>query len=369
VWLLAAGLLAALLVIAAFIWRDDILEAALDPKVPYQTYEPPRAPDFADFESWALLPPEPDRPSAKDPPVDVFFVHPTTYDGGSDWNAPIRQRQADRTLHRVMLPNYAGPFQRTGRVFVPHYRQASLYSFMNMRDDARDARIFAYGDVAAAFRAYLARFNHGRPIVLAGVEQGATLVARLARETAADPELKKRLVAVYLIDTAVPRADYGPKAVLPACTSRAEAGCVVGWIQVFSDNPAMARRLLDRAMVWTSGGSLDLLDGPALCVNPLLGAETEVPASAQANLGAANATGLEWGVRPAFLSHEVSAQCRGGVLMVSPPRSPSLRPSGSWADRKKAPDYNLFYADIEADAKARQAVFQARQGAATPASP
>jgi len=51
----------------------------------------------------------------------------------------------------------------------------------------------------------------------------------------------------------------------------------------------------------------------------------------------------------------VSAQCKGGILEVSPPRSGAFKPTGSWADRRKVPAYNLFYADIEADALARVA--------------
>ena len=32
---------------ALLIWRDDILQALLDPKVPYSVYRPPPAPDYA----------------------------------------------------------------------------------------------------------------------------------------------------------------------------------------------------------------------------------------------------------------------------------------------------------------------------------
>jgi hypothetical protein len=36
-----------------------------------------------------------------------------------------------------------------------------------------------------------------------------------------------------------------------------------------------------------------------------------------------------------------------------------LRVTGSWADRRKAPGFNLFWADLEADAKARLAAWRA----------
>ncbi len=96
----------------AYVWREEILRTALDPKQPYQTYRPPPAPDYLKPGAWALLPSPPSTPPI--PAVDVFFVHPTSYDGGRDWNAPIGQRQADRFLFRVLLPNYAGPFHRAG---------------------------------------------------------------------------------------------------------------------------------------------------------------------------------------------------------------------------------------------------------------
>ena len=39
----------ALFLAAAFYWRADILQAALDPKKPFQTYMPPKAPDSVSY--------------------------------------------------------------------------------------------------------------------------------------------------------------------------------------------------------------------------------------------------------------------------------------------------------------------------------
>ena len=118
-----------------------------------------------------MLPATPDAWSAATCPP-VFFVHPTTFDGGKDWNGPIDDPRAERFLARVVLPNDAGPFARVGRLFAPRYRQASLYAELESKEDARDAKLFAYGDVRTAFEYFLTHFNHGRPIVLAGLEQG-----------------------------------------------------------------------------------------------------------------------------------------------------------------------------------------------------
>lgn len=337
--------------VATGVFWGDLRRTALDPKVPFQTYEPPPAPDYAQRTAWALMPTNPAGPTAAEPPVDVFFLGPTTYDGGKHWNAPIDEGRADRLFREVMAPNYAGPFVRVGRIFAPRYRQASLYTQLTLREDAREARKFAYGDVAAAFREYLAHDNQGRPFVVVGVEQGGTLAARLiAQEIAPDPGLRDRLVAAYLIETVVPQA----VAPLPPCQRRAQAGCLAAWASVGAGEHDRARTLLDRALYWTPAGDLENIGrAPALCFNPILGATTGAAAPARLHEGAANATGLEWGARPAFLARQVSARCEGGVLYVSKPKSASLRRTGSWEDRHKVPGYNLFYADLEADAQAR----------------
>jgi hypothetical protein len=364
-WIFAGTVLFLALVAAAtFYWRYDILRTTLDPKIPFQTYEPPPAPDYAKPQAWALRPPASAAIKAQ---ADVFFVHPTSYDGGRDWNAPYDQPKADRDLARVMLPNYAAPFARVGRIFAPHYRQASLYTFLTLRDDARDARRFAYDDVRAAFRRYLQHDNGGRPILLVGVEQGGILAARLlAEEIAPDPAVRARLVGVYLIETVVPADEYGPSAATPACLARNQAGCVAAWASLVDGDFQQAQDLANRSLVWRGGDELVTLDGRApLCVNPLLGARSEVRAPARLNLGAANATGLEWGSRPSLLKRQVWAQCENGLLHTGKPKSTSLRDSGSWTDRRKVDGFNLFWADIEADALARVAALKAR-GATTP---
>lgn len=346
------GVAVFLLVALAAFW-GDLQRYALDPKLPFQTYTPPKAPDYAQRTAWYLMPTDPAKPDDGKPQVDIFFLSPTTYDGGEQWNAPIDDRRGGRLFRTTMAPNYAGPFVRIGRIFAPRYRQASLYTQLTLREDAREARQFAYGDVAEAFRWYLAHDNGGRPFILVGVEQGGLLAWRLlAEEIAPNADVRARLVATYLIETVVP-ADATP---VPPCASKGQTGCLAAWASVPEGEFDQGRNLLDRALVWSPQDELVNLNGrPALCFNPILGAVTETPAPPRLNLGAANATGLEWDARPAFLARQVGAQCLKGVLQVSRPKSGAFKRTGSWADHRKVPGYNLFYADIEADARARVA--------------
>jgi hypothetical protein len=372
-WLVVLGaLLVTVGVVGSVIWGDDIIKALLDPQVPFGKDHPPPAPDYNQKSAWALLP----DPNATPGAADIFFIHPTSYpasftsyNGGRHWNAPINDHAAVTALTQVMLPNYASPFDAVGDVYAPRYREASLYTKSTLWDDAIEARQFAYGDVRAAFDNYLARFNRGRPFILAGVEQGGEQGARLLREVIApDPALRARLVGAYLIDTAVPADAYGPRAPVPACLKRAEAGCLVAWSAVRQGDFTGVQRLMSRAMVWGPQDQLQPLgQRQPLCVNPLLGAASEENAPERLNLGAAAATGLEWGVRPGFLVRQVSAQCQDGVLRVSRPRSSLLRPAGDWIERAREPGYNLFWADIEADTLARFAAWSAAHPASAPA--
>lgn len=338
-----------LIAVAVVIWWGPLREYAMDPSVPFETYTPPPAPDYSKPEAWAL----PIVQSAAGP-ADIFFVHPTTYSGRT-WNAPTDAPRAARLLKEAMIPNYAGPFQRLGRVFVPHYRQASLYTTLTLREDAREARAFAYQDVRAAFDHYLSSLDQGRPLIIAGVDQGAVLADRLAREAAEDPAIKARLAAVYLIDAAIPADAHTSAALLPACVSRTQTGCVAAYLAEPYNDAGRTRDRLRHAPVWKGGELVSLAKRKPLCFNPLIGAASPARADPQDNLGAANATGLEWGDRPGFLQHQVGAQCVDGVLKITKPRSPALRPGLSWTERQQARPFNIFYADLEADAQGRVA--------------
>ncbi len=264
--------------------------------------------------------------------------------------------RADCFFRLTVGPISAGPFVQSVRVFAPRYRQASLYTMLTLRDDAREARRFAYEDVRRAFRHYLASYNAGRPLILVGVEQGGTLAARLlAEEVAPHPELARRLVAAYLVETAVEaaRPPFAP------CVSPAEPGCVAAWVSAYEGERERAQNLRDRSLVWNAQGDLVNLASPPLCFNPLLGRVGEEAAPARLAKGATNATGLEWGARPALQTRQVSAVCERGVLMVSRPRSAAYKRAGAWAERRKVPGYNLFYGDLEADAEARLATLLA----------
>lgn len=351
-WVGYTGFALILLMTAAVaVWRGDILRAGLDPQVPFQTYRPPAAPDYGRRGAWLLW----DARAPGAGPAHVFFLHSTTYDGGKDWNGAIDDDRALAGLRDVVAPNYAGPLALAGDVSAPLYRQASLYTRLTLREDAREARAFAYEDAADAFDAWLKAHPDG-PIILAGVEQGAELADRLLEEKIApDPILRSRLAAVYLMEHMAPVSRF---TTFPLCEERGQAGCVLAWRSLEEDNEGEARRLVRRALTWSDKGTLVSFEGDrAACVNPVTGSAAAPRSEARESRGATNATNLEWGVRPALQRRIVAAECRDGLLWRSRLSSESFRPRASWTEQRKIPPYNAFYADVEADALERLAAW------------
>jgi hypothetical protein len=356
----AIGLLL-VLGLVGYVGRDNLFQHWLDPRVPFQTYQPPPQPDYRQSSSWVLWS---SKNRGTDLKADVFFVHPTTFDGGKHWNGPIDDVRANRILERDMLPNYAGPFVRVGTIYAPRYRQASLYTQLTNRDDAREARRFAYNDIKAAFLRWKQQSDPDRPLILVGVEQGGVLVSRLLQEEiAGDPELKKRLVAAYLIGSIVAKDEYGPQSPVPACQDPGQTHCVLAWSEVRSEDAGRALELMQRSLIWSRQGRLaDLGNRAILCVNPVTGKESSQDLTPSSGKGAVNATGLEWGVRPALLQGQVSSRCVDGILRVSGTTSPSLRRQWGWAANLRAPAYNLFFSDIESDALTRLKAWRSLPG-------
>lgn len=335
-------------------WREDILRHDLDPGQPFQTYRPPAAPDYTSPSSWYLKP----DAGANFGQASTFFVHSTTFYGGRDWLAAIDNRNASRRVEHDILPNYAGPFWSLGPVWAPKYRQASLYAYrLTLREDAREARLFAYSDVAKAFQVFLAAAPKGRPLVLAGVGQGAQIVERLARESAADPLTRKRIAAVYLMEEVTPANAFGAGSSLTLCRTRQEAGCVVAWRTLQAGRPDRSK-VLSRAVVWAAGGQLELWRGDlAACVNPVSGSSDGSLVPRERHFGGANASGGRMGAEPKGLPNQVETQCDRGFLLASTPEAATLREGGGWIEQLQPPPFNLFYYDIKADVRARLSVW------------
>lgn len=355
--LLIGVLVGGFLALAFLYLQNDIHRNYLDPKIPFQIYHPPPAPDYARGDSWYL---NPAHYYADPRKVDVFFVHGTSYNGGNQWLGSTTSNAIKAEVQRVQLPNYAAPFAIMGNVYAPKYRQGSLFTQLNLKEDSREARQFAYRDVAAAFAEFLKVRKGGRGFVIVGLEQGGLLASRLVRDVVAnDPNLRDQLVAAYFLETMAPESQFGPTSPTPVCQSRRQFGCVVSYVSINSGRPDVALQVLQKAVYWQGDTLQPMGSQKGVCVNPLSGAASGDEVAARHSLGATNATGLEWGTEPALSVRKVSARCLGGLLFVDKPKSPSFKDDGTWEEQRKVNSYNLFYGDLQADIQTRWQLYEA----------
>ncbi|WP_138509887.1 DUF3089 domain-containing protein [Maricaulis alexandrii] len=349
--LTGAGILLGLILVASWLLRDQIFQTFQDPGEPFQTYTPPPGADYASAAGWYVR----GDFTAEDEPA-VFFVHPTTYSGGSNWVGEMDKASAVEAVEQSALPNYAAPFANSGVLFAPRYRQASLYTLMNNREDSLLAREFAYRDVLAAFDAFLEQIGEDRPILLSGIGQGGFHVLGLLMDrVAVSEDLRERLIAAYVLETPVPLDLFtGPLASIPPCETQDDVRCVMAYSYVRPSDDQRIRILTERMMTWTAPETLGFVDGRGLlCVNPILGARTDEYASARLHRGAVAAEGLPPDATPAPLSGQTGAQCADGLLFIEPPTAQALQHGRRLAEEYRVPPFNLFYEDLRLDAARR----------------
>ncbi|MBS0388680.1 MAG: DUF3089 domain-containing protein [Proteobacteria bacterium] len=323
----------------------------------------PAAPDYSQPRSWAAFPGR--RSEADDLPqgvapgidsgADVFFIHPTTYLTMAVGNAAFDA--GGETAARVdaaVLKFQASVFNGCCRIFAPRYRQASLRAITSNNAAGYAAAELAYRDVERAFDAFL-EASAGRPFILASHSQGSIHALRLLQQRIIGTPLQARLVAAYIVGTALPVQieQLG----LPVCRTATATGCVITWNTVRSGHDD--RRRKNDAVIWWQGSYQPIGGRPLVCVNPL-DWRLDGEADAAANLGAVYSDGRGWPI-PAPVVGLTGARCEQGLLGVSIPFGERRRFSDllSLTGVDHDFDYNYFYMNIRANALARVRAYRA----------
>lgn len=170
--------------------------------------------------------------------VDVFFVHPTLLE-----NAPSEAMVIpieDQPITRIDLTVLAqgGQLAKYGRFFAPHYRQSTGATYLESDlDKTLQAEVImqSYSDVKAAFLDYVARYNNGNKIILAGHSQGSYLLSMLVRDLFdEDIELRNKLITAALggmghVYARTGEDRGGQFRNIPLCQESEECGCVQSW--------------------------------------------------------------------------------------------------------------------------------------------
>lgn len=198
--------------------------------------KPNPAPDYNSESAWIALPWRADQGDSLPPgcrlndnqgtaAVDVFYVHPTVFFSGKDWNANLSDKKVNEKSESCVIQQGA-VFNAAGRVFAPRYRQAALRAFYNEDPERVAALDFAYADVKAAFEYYLKHWNKGRPVIIAGHSQGARHTSKLLHEFFDGKPLQKQLVAAYVIGMNFSKTEFKN---IPLSDSATQTGCFITW--------------------------------------------------------------------------------------------------------------------------------------------
>jgi len=244
--------------------------AALVAAAPATAQPPvPAAPDYSKESNWLCLPGRSDVCStplpttalnpngygsvgrstvAQDPPLDCFYVYPTvSRDQGM--NSDLNVDSSERGAAKVQFARFAG----VCRTYAPVYRQMTLgavAAFATGADMAKPARL-AYADVASAWRAYLAKYNKGRPFVLIGHSQGSLMLQQIIRnEIEGKPVARQMKLAIlpgYNLMVPAGKRVGGTLKSTPICASPTETGCVMTWVSFREKNAPPQGAIFGRA--------------------------------------------------------------------------------------------------------------------------
>ncbi|HEX8437129.1 DUF3089 domain-containing protein [Archangium sp.] len=364
--LLACTLLLVLLAMnfaSIFLW-------SVTPRTPFSQASAPAPPDYTQPAAWSALPELQDLADTVPPsspginqsqaPVDVFYIHPTTYVGG-EWNGPVDDATLNAATDRVATLIQASAFNACCAISAPRYRQANMTALTGQEEEGLAAVDLAYQDVAAAFRYWRENYNRGRPFILAAHSQGTVHARRLLREAVSGTPLRHQLVAAYLIGIPLPEeALRRTLPDIPFCTSPEQTGCLISWN---ARSAGYTERIRVREPTDTASAS-----GPALCVNPLSWRHDTVPVPRERNEGAVFLEATPPQVRPGL----TGAQCKDGRLEVllggELPRDlmSRLLDHALGEGNHHAVEFQLFYMNIRHNAAERVAAFLRTSGVSTP---
>lgn len=334
------------------------------------------APDYAVASSWAAWPGREDfsdyAPQGlvlrnADQTVDVFFVHPTGYMNGADWNSPMNPDSRTEENTNWMMANQASAFNGVGRVYAPRYRQASFFRYISASDDVvRKTMDLAYGDVLRAFEHFLANENRGRPFIIASHSQGSQHAFRLLRERIDGTPLASQMVVAYVPGTDITNGKVAELKSIKVCDSPEQTGCLLHWATM------------------GEGGTPPSGISDLVCVNPLTWKRDGSRAAPEAHkggvpvsgafsaqmLGDDAAQGMQFPPLGAPMPGLTWAECRAGYLYVRDLADTVFAGLIIPGRNYHGLDYPLFHMDIRQNAEQRtRAWFGASQPAATKVMP
>lgn len=195
---------------------------------------------------------------------DCFYVYPTVSDDKST-NSDLSIDPEERSIALYQAARYG----LHCRVFAPMYRQITLQALFSGGLPA-DAQQIAYGDVVAAWKTYLRKYNQGRGVVLIGHSQGTFVLRELIHQLIdRQKKVRARLISAVLLGGNVTVREGsnvgGDFKNIPGCRKVKEAGCAIAFSTFNAPVPSDSRFGRPGTTVIAPGLATT---GDVLCTNP-----------------------------------------------------------------------------------------------------
>ena len=166
----------------------------------------------------------------------------------------------------IMLGNQASVFNESCNIYAPEYRQATYYSFFDIKNNGRSALDLAYLDIESAFIFFIENLNEDKPFIIAAHSQGALHAQRLINKMVDNTDLKNKLVCAYVIGYIMPEKYYSdlfPNTKKSSCFN--DTGCIVSWSSVVEG----FKRNREKTLFWTpKGWIIELMSQKIVSTNP-----------------------------------------------------------------------------------------------------
>jgi pimeloyl-ACP methyl ester carboxylesterase len=178
------------------------------------------ATDYSQSTHWLSLP-------ATVYKVDVFYLYPTAWSNSDTMPVICTIDNASMLIQAPQaFARQATAFDSIANIYAPFYRQdnSSPVNRWNVIADIPTS------DATRAFDYYIKHFNNGRPFILLGHSQGATILTNLlSGYLKNNPQVYAKMIAAYVIGSPVTQAYLNQNIHLKFATGPDDTGVIISW--------------------------------------------------------------------------------------------------------------------------------------------
>lgn len=290
--------------------------------------------DYSSASNWIA------RPGTITKDVDVFFLYPTGYQGGSHDLSDINN--STMVAHaNISKAGQASVFAQSCNIYMPKYRQLSV-SALRKYGNEENMIYMASFDLYSALDYYFENCNNGRPFIIAGHSQGSVWATVILQDyMKKHPEYLKRMVAAYVIGYSITKDYLKRNTHLKFATGATDTGVIISY-----NTEGVGNKNADNMVV----------EKGAVAINPLNWKTDSTKASTSQNLGSLDhSTGkiTTPGIADAQLDLE-----RGVVICTTVPKS--MATQGFGPESYHTYEYSFYYMNLVKNVADRIAAFKSK---------